>query len=76
MIDYTHLLVSMGWIIYAVIVGVMAVIYNYQSSILWVSVIVAIVGNSAHMVTLAYSQGKLQASSNQAQKTVEPGKVN
>ena len=73
--DYTHLIASLGWIIYAVIVGVMAVVYGYQSDLLWVSIIMAIVGNSAHLVTLAYSQGKFQASST-IQKTADPGKVN
>lgn len=70
--DMTHMIVSLGWIVYAIIVGIMAVLSGYQSNLLWASIIVAIVGNSAHMVALSYSQGKIDVASSQTATQVKP----
>ncbi len=45
----------------------MAIVYSYSGDFVWISVIVAVVGNSAHLVTFAWSQKGLTVSSSQSQ---------
>ena len=64
------MITSLGWILYAITVGVMAVAYDYSVTYLWISIVVAIVGNSAHMVALSLSKSGFDVTS------ALPGKVN
>ena len=47
------------WGAYGVIVGIVAIVSGYDNDLVWISIIVAIVGNSAHLVAFAYSKGKI-----------------
>ena len=52
---FTHLLTGLIWGIYAVTVGSLAIVYNFGSPWVFVSIITAVVGNSAHLVSFAWS---------------------
>jgi len=54
-----HLISSLLWGIYGIIVGTLVVVYSYHDLYGWLSIIVAIIGNSSHLVALSYSQGKI-----------------
>lgn len=51
----THLLTGLIWGVYAITIGSLAVVYNFNSPWVFVSIITAVVGNSAHLVAFAWS---------------------
>lgn len=57
--DWIHFLSTLIWGTYGLVVGVVVVIHGYNNSFTWISIIVAIVGNSAHLVAFAYSKGRI-----------------
>ena len=54
--DWTHLLASFIWGLYGLVIGAMAVSYRVFDIWVALSVITAIVGNSAHLVAFAWSK--------------------
>ena len=70
--ESVHLVASLGWITFAVIIGSLGVAYNYVTPYLWVSIIVAIVGNSSHLVAMSLSKTGLSV---QNQTTSTAGKT-
>lgn len=54
-----HLISSILWGIYGITVGVVVVVNGYNGIFSWLSIIVAIIGNSTHLVAFSYSQGKI-----------------
>ena len=50
------LISTLTWGLYAIIIGSLAVYYNYNNSWLWIGEIVAIIGNSAHLVAMHLSK--------------------
>lgn len=58
-----HLIASLLWGIYGIIVGTLVVVYSYNNLFSWLSIIVAIIGNSTHLVAFSYSQGKISIQS-------------
>ena len=64
-----HFLTGLVWGLYGISVGVLAVVYNNGSPWVWISVSVAIVGNSAHMVALALSPQGVRIIATPAQET-------
>ena len=59
----THLLTGLIWGVYAITIGSLAIVYNFSSPWVFVSIITAVVGNSAHLVAFAWSNKGLQISS-------------
>ena len=57
--DWIHFLATAIWGVYSIVIGVVAITSQYISNFVWISIIVAITGNSAHLVTFAYSKGKI-----------------
>ena len=62
-----HLLATIIWGIYGIVVGALAIVQGYTGVFVWISVIVSVTGNSAHLVTFAWSQKGLTVSSSQSQ---------
>lgn len=63
--DWIHFLATVMWGTYGIAIGLVVVVNNYTGFWPFTSIIVAIVGNSAHLVTFAWSKGKFTASSKQ-----------
>ncbi len=61
--DWIHFLATGIWGLYGIVVGSLVIVHGYSGLWPFVSVIAAIVGNSAHLVTFAYSRGKITMSS-------------
>jgi len=57
--EWVHLIASIFWGIYGLAVGTIGVIYNDFSIYVMVSIVTAIVGNSAHLVAMSYNKGSL-----------------
>ena len=71
--ETVHLVATILWVLYSVVVGALAVIENYSgtdSNYLWLGIIVAIIGNSTHLVTMSLSQKGLTIN---AQGASSPG---
>ena len=58
-----HILTGLIWGVYAITIGSLTVIYDFSSAWVFVSIIAAVVGNSAHLVAFAWSNKGLQISS-------------
>lgn len=58
-----HLIASLLWGFYGIIVGTLVVVFSYSNLFSWLSIIVAIIGNSTHLVAFSYSQGKVSIQS-------------
>ena len=58
--DWTHFLSTLVWGVYGIAVGVYAVSTGYNNDFVWLSIVTAIVGNSAHLVAFAMSKTGLQ----------------
>lgn len=54
--ETVHLISSLIWGIYGITVGVIGVVYNDFSSYVMVSIVVAIVGNSSHLMAMSLSK--------------------
>ena len=50
------LISTLTWGLYAIIIGSLAVYYSYSNNWLWIGEIVAIIGNSAHLVAMHLSK--------------------
>lgn len=68
--EWVSLISGVIWGTYGVIVGTLTVYFNYNNDWAWLSVIVAIIGNSSHLVAMHYSS---QGLSIQAQGSSPPG---
>ncbi len=62
-----HLLATVIWGIYGIVIGAMAIFYSYSGTFVWLSVIVAVVGNSSHLVAFAWSQKGVSITASNAQ---------
>ena len=65
--EMVHLLVSLVWGIYGIVVGAMGIAYSFSGALsywLWISIIVAITGNSAHMVAMSMSTQGIEVQTN------------
>jgi len=51
-----HLVATLGWVIYAIVVGSLVILHNFSGFWAWLSVITAVVGNSAHIIAFGLSQ--------------------
>ena len=60
--ETVHLIASMIWGIYGITVGLIGVLYNHFSAYVMVSIVVAIVGNSAHLMAMSLSKTGLTVS--------------
>jgi hypothetical protein len=58
--EWVHLIASIFWGIYGLSVGTIGVVYNDFNLYVMVSIVTAIVGNSAHLISMSYSKGNLQ----------------
>lgn len=50
-----HFLATIIWGVFGIVTGIMAIYYSYTSNWVWISIIVAVVGNSTHLVAFAVS---------------------
>lgn len=57
--DWIHFMATMVWGVYGIVIGVVAIASSYISNFVWISIIVAIIGNASHLVAFAYSKGKI-----------------
>ena len=58
----SSLVATVMWGIYGILVGMLIVIMHYAGIYAWISIIVAVVGNSAHLMTLHLSKSGLSVS--------------
>jgi len=57
--EWVHLLATVFWGTFGLAIGSLAVIDNTFNIYVMVSLITAIVGNSAHLVAMSYNKGSL-----------------
>jgi hypothetical protein len=57
--EWVHLLATVFWGTFGLTVGSLAIIHNTFNIYVMVSLITAIVGNSAHLVAMSYNKGSL-----------------
>jgi hypothetical protein len=60
--ETVHLISSLVWGIYGITVGVIGVVSHSFNTDVMVSVVVAIVGNSAHLMSMSFSKTGLTVS--------------
>ena len=65
-----HLVATMVWGIYGISVGTLTVVYGYSSPWAWITIVTAVVGNSAHLVSYAVSSAGVEIASAQTQSQV------
>jgi uncharacterized membrane protein YeaQ/YmgE (transglycosylase-associated protein family) len=58
-----HIISAILWGIYGITIGTLTLVYHYGGYYSWASIIVAIVGNSVHLITFALSKGQTTLSS-------------
>jgi len=58
--EWVHLVATVFWGTFGLAIGSLSVIYNTFNIYVMVALIVAITGNSAHLVAMSYSKGNLQ----------------
>jgi len=58
--EWVHLIATIFWGTFGLTIGSLSVIYNTFNIYVMVSLITAIVGNSAHLISMSYSKGSLQ----------------
>lgn len=63
-----HLTVAVIWGVYGIIIGSLAILTGFSGAYIWDSIIVAIVGNSAHLVTFSLSKTGLSVEAMQPPK--------
>lgn len=63
-----HLIMALLWGLYGVITGSLIIIYHYDNIFSWLSIIVAIAGNSIHMVTMDFSKTGIEVATKEATK--------
>jgi hypothetical protein len=63
--ESVHLISTLLWGIYGLTVGTVSLIYNSFNPYVMVTLVSAIVGNSAHLISMSYGQKGLEV---QAQK--------
>lgn len=59
----THLIMAIFWGVYGIIIGSLVVIYGYSNVWAWLSIIVAISGNSVHLISMDFNKEGLQIKS-------------
>jgi len=57
--EWVHLLATVFWGTFGLAIGSLAVIDNTFNIYVMVSLVTAIVGNSAHLVAMSYNKGSL-----------------
>jgi hypothetical protein len=57
--EWVHLLATVFWGTFGLAIGSLSVIHNTFNIYVMVSLITAIVGNSAHLVAMSYNKGSL-----------------
>jgi len=57
--EWVHLIATVFWGTFGLAVGTIGVIHNDFNIYVMVSLITAIVGNSAHLVAMSYNKGSL-----------------
>jgi hypothetical protein len=67
--EVVHLIATLLWGLYGLTVGTVGIVYHSFNLYLMVSLVAAIAGNSAHLISLSLSKSGLEVSSSQ-------GKVN
>lgn len=68
--EIVSLISGIIWGTYAIVIGTLAVYFSYNNNWAWLSIVVAIVGNSAHLIVMHYSAKGLTI---QAQGSSPPG---
>ena len=68
--EWVSLISGIIWGLYAIVTGTLAIYFNYNNDWTWLAIIVAIIGNSAHLVAMHYSNQGLTI---QAQGSSPPG---
>ncbi len=63
--EWVHLIASIIWGIYGLTVGIVGVVSRDFSVYVMVSIVVAIVGNSAHLISMSYQKGALAVQATQ-----------
>jgi len=58
--EWVHLVATIFWGTFGLAIGSLAVISNTFNIYVMVALIVAITGNSAHLVAMSYNKGSLQ----------------
>lgn len=61
--ETVHLISALLWGLYGLTVGTIGVVYNDFNFDVMVTIVVAIVGNSAHLITMSLSKTGFTASS-------------
>lgn len=59
----THLIMALLWGIYGIIIGSLVVVFHYNNLWSWLSIVVAISGNSVHLVTMDFSKSGIEVKS-------------
>lgn len=54
--DWIHFLATFVWGVYGLVIGSLTIVNHFGGLWVWVSIIVAITGNSAHLVSFALSK--------------------
>jgi hypothetical protein len=58
--EWVHLVATIFWGTFGLAVGSLAVVSNTFNIYVMVALIVAITGNSAHLISMSYNKGNLQ----------------
>lgn len=61
--ETVHLVATLLWGIYGLTVGSLGIIYHSYNSYVMVTVVSAIAGNSAHLISMSLSKAGLEVSS-------------
>ncbi len=63
-----HLIMALLWGIYGIIIGSLVIVFHYNNLWSWLSIVVAIAGNSIHMVTMDFSKTGIEVATKEATK--------
>ncbi len=63
--EWVHLIASIFWGTYGLTVGTLAVVSHDLNVYTMVTLVTAIVGNSAHLISMSYQKGALAVQSTQ-----------
>lgn len=61
--ETVHLISSIFWGLYGLSVGTIGLIVGHFNVYVMVTIVSAIAGNSAHLISMSYSKGKLEVQS-------------
>jgi len=66
--EITHLVIGLIWGVYSIVVGSLIILHGYVNIWSWVSIIVAVSGNSVHLISMDFGKSGLQIKPENPQK--------